>query len=111
MKKFGYFLLIVIGLILLSGSLGYLLPLYLSPTPETKVPSVMGMPKETAIQTLQENGLNYKIDGDYGENGVVTYQKPEPGKWVKINRKVILAFENPLVIPAKTTSPETEGVN
>lgn len=99
MKKF-ILKSISVVIILIVGSIGVLLaadklffPWYVD-RPEHVVPDVTGMHKDEAIKLLNENKLNYvlegpKYDSRFSKDHVIL-QNPLPGKIVKENRRVYL---------------------
>lgn len=88
-------ILIVLGIfiVILLVFDNILLPLYVSGT-ETRVPNVVGMTEEEAIEALEDADFNPQIaDTSFGVSlppGRVFLQKPESGKIVKDGRTIFL---------------------
>ncbi len=74
---------------------------------ETKVPNVVGMYEQDAINLLENNDLNPIIsDTTFNQNfpkGTIALQKPDPGSVVKVGRRVYLFLSGgePTVIVPK----------
>lgn len=87
--RFLYFILTVV---LLSAAGGFFLHWYLAPLPETMVPDVIGLNENDAVARLERMGLTVKIDSRDSASTIVTSQRPEPGKIVKVGRVVFIVF-------------------
>jgi len=91
LKKILYILLGLVAFILLLNYL--IMPWYVS-SPETKVPQVVGLQTQEAINLLQKDGFKPIIsDTSYGlqvPTGGVFLQKPDAGKVVKEGRTIYL---------------------
>lgn len=98
---------------------GYLFLAYVDPLPETIVPDVVGLSEKDAIGRLEELDLKSKIESrDHGSN-LITSQRPEPGKIVKVGRVVVInigkqgnsaIFPESVVISPLST-PETNSTS
>ncbi|MCW8823048.1 MAG: PASTA domain-containing protein, partial [Ignavibacteriaceae bacterium] len=87
-------LYILIGFIAFIILLNYvIMPWYVS-SPETKVPEVVGLQSQEAINLLEKEGFKPLIsDTSYGLQvppGAVFLQKPDAGKVVKEGRTIFL---------------------
>ncbi|HRT68349.1 MAG TPA: PASTA domain-containing protein, partial [Bacteroidota bacterium] len=74
----------------------WILPSIVKDRKIVKVPNVVGMPSNTAINLLNENGLDYTIvSQQYNETYPKDYvikQIPAPGTKVKESRQVLLTL-------------------
>jgi len=104
-KPFSILLVIIASAILIPIALNAFIWLYVSSSPETVIPNVMGMSKEEAINLLQKNNLKGEVIGVAFSNspsGTVVSQRPEAGKRVKEGRVISLILsisENTVKVP------------
>ncbi|MBI5700855.1 PASTA domain-containing protein [Candidatus Saganbacteria bacterium] len=82
---------------------------YFAPLPETTIPDVVGLSENEAVLRLERMGLKANIDSRNSQSNIVTGQRPEPGKTVKIGRFVSIdigksGVENPIP-PTVVISP------
>ena len=89
-KKPMRFLSIILFLIILPAVIGYIFLTYIAPLPETVVPDVIGLNENEAIIRIERLGLDAKIALRENSSDIVTGQRPEAGKIVKIGRVVFV---------------------
>jgi serine/threonine-protein kinase len=94
-------LLIMAMIVLFPFALNAFIWIYVSSSPETVIPDVMGLPSEKAIVMLAANNLKGEVIGisfSKEPSGTVISQRPEAGRRVKEGRTI-----NLIVSAAETT--------
>lgn len=93
-------LFLILGILIIFDTI--LMPLYVSGS-ESKVPNVIGLNKNEAINLLEKSNLvpiiqTTRYDERYGKDNVI-FQKPNQGSIVKVGRRVYLTISGgePLV--------------
>jgi len=89
----GLIVAIVIAMLLLTAGLYWMISPFFAPTPEVKVPSVIGYSQEEAEDILKKSGLKLDEHIEFEESdtipaGLVMEQTPEAGETVKEGRPI-----------------------
>ncbi|MFA5103841.1 MAG: PASTA domain-containing protein [Candidatus Margulisiibacteriota bacterium] len=93
------------AIIILPFAINAFIWLYVSSSPETVIPDVLGMPSEKAIEMLAENDLKGEVIGisfSKEPSGTIISQRPEAGRKVKEGRTINLiasAAETTTTVP------------
>lgn len=86
-----FFALICAG-IAIPIIVGYIFLAYIYPIPQTIVPDVVGLTEKEAITRIERLDLSAKIESRDNSSNLVSSQRPEPGKIVKVGRVVVLSI-------------------
>lgn len=71
-----------------------------SSLPEVTVPDLIGLSESEARVRVEATGLKLQVESAYEENPeMVTFQRPEPGRTVKMGRPVFVILGKPQVLP------------
>lgn len=108
--RFVFFMLLLIASPVL---ISYLMLTYFSPLPEAAVPDLIGLTQNEAQVRVESLGLKLQVENTYEEDpDMVTFQRPEAGRMVKVGRPVMVILGRPNVLPltpTPTLTPETPG--
>ncbi len=91
-KKPMRFIVFILFLIALPIVIEYFYLMYFSPLPETIVPDVIGLDERKAVARVERLGLTANVESRGEDSELVTGQRPEPGKVVKIGRVVFITL-------------------
>lgn len=83
-------LTIIISILVVILGIGFLAFSYFAPLPETTVPDVVGLNESEAVQRLERMSLSAKVDSRNSQSTIVTGQRPEAGKTVKVGRIIMI---------------------
>jgi len=84
------FIIFIVILITLPVIIQFFFLVYVSPLPETVVPDVVGLEQNEATLRIEKLGLSPRVEARGSQSSIVTGQRPEPGKVVKIGRPVFM---------------------
>lgn len=102
------FIFIMMLLIASPVILSYLM-MNFSSLPEVTVPDLIGLSESEARVRVEAEGLKLQVESAYEENpDMVTFQRPEPGRTVKMGRPVLVILGKPQVMPLTPTSTPEE---
>ncbi|MBI5699289.1 PASTA domain-containing protein [Candidatus Saganbacteria bacterium] len=101
------FIFIMMLLIASPVILSYL-TMNFSSLPEVTVPDLIGLSESEARVRVEAEGLKLQVESAYEENSdMVTFQRPEPGRTVKMGRPVFVILGKPQVMPlTHSATPE-----
>jgi len=95
--RFVFFMLLLIASPVL---ISYLILTYFSPLPEAAVPDLIGLTQNQAQVRVESLGLKLQVENTYEESpDMVTFQRPEAGRMVKVGRPVMVILGRPNVLP------------
>jgi beta-lactam-binding protein with PASTA domain len=86
-------------LIITPVVIGVVISTYFNPLPETMVPNLIGKDLEEAIEIAEILDLEIKVETRAGTSEIITYQRPEEGRIVKVGRTVYVALGSYLPQP------------
>lgn len=115
-------IILLIILIVLPVVLSYFIAAYFDPLPETTVPSLVGRSFSEGSQIAEALDLKIKTESQTGNSDIISYQRPEEGRVVKVGRTIFVTLGTRLSdIPEATTpistfegeieNPQTSGTN
>lgn len=96
-------LLTLISILIVSPVLiSYVIIAYFNPLSEIMVPDLVNKNLKEATELVQMLDLNIEVEFRAGESDIVSYQRPEEGRIVKVGRTVYVTLGK--VIPQAETS-------
>ncbi len=99
-------LLILLFILIVSPVvISFFIAVYFNPLPEIMVPDLIGRDLVEAKELVQMLDLNIKVESRAGESDIVSYQRPEEGRIVKVGRTVYVTLGNK--IPQTETAVTT----
>lgn len=102
-------LIILVSILIASPvALSYIVSTYFNPLPETMVPDLVGKSLSEAREITDILNLQLKIDNQVGSSEIVSFQRPEGGRIVKIGRIIYVTIGTSLP-QSITETPSFEG--